>query len=55
MNINIQDKNKLINFFLEITGNNEKDIYYIKNLIEVYPDILTYMLSDTTPDLSNVK
>lgn len=53
--IYIQDSNKLLSFFLEITGNNEKDIYYIKNLIEIYPNILTYMLNNEMPDLSMVK
>lgn len=49
------DQNKLFNFFLEITGNNSKNNYYIKNLLEVYPDILNYMLNDITPDLTKVK
>ncbi len=48
------DKNKLINFFNDITGNDENN-YYIKNLIDVYPNIIDYMLTDNTPDLSNVK
>lgn len=52
---NITDPNKLFSFFLEITGNNPNDNYYIKNLLDVYPDILNYMLNDITPDLSKVK
>ena len=52
---NITDPNKLFSFFLEITGNNSNDNYYIKNLLDVYPDILNYMLNDITPDLSKVK
>ena len=46
---------KLLNFFLEITDNKDNDTYYIKNLIQVYPDVLNYMLSNTIPDLSKVK
>lgn len=46
---------KLLNFFLEITDNKDSDTYYIKNLIQVYPDVLNYMLSNTIPDLSKVK
>lgn len=55
MNITLTDKHKLLNFFLSITGNKEKDIYYLKNLIDVYPDILKYMFSNIQPDLSKVK
>jgi len=51
----ITDKNKILNFFLEITGNNKNDIEYIKNLIQVYPNVIDLMLSDITPDLSEVK
>lgn len=51
--INI-NKDKLLQFFLEITEN-KKEIYYIKNLIEVYPDILDYMINDKIPDLSKTK
>ena len=42
----ITDKNKILNFFLEITGNNKNDIEYIKNLIQVYPNVIDLMLSD---------
>ena len=53
--INIQDKNKILNFFLEITNNDKKQISYIQNLLEVYPNILEYMINDQMPDLSAVK
>lgn len=53
--INIQDKNKILNFFLEITNNDKKQISYIQNLLEVYPNILEYMVNDQMPDLSAVK
>ena len=52
---NINNKQKLIEFLLEITGNEYKNITYIENLVEVYPNIIEYMLSDNIPDLSNVK
>ena len=54
MNININDKNKLISFLKDITDNTN-DIYYIKNLVEVYPNVINYMFNDITPDLSKVK
>lgn len=50
----IQDKNKVLNFLIEISGN-DKEISYISNLVDAYPDILDYMLSDRMPDLTNVK
>ena len=55
MNIGISSREKLLNFFLEITDNDKKTINYISNLIDVYPNILDYMLSNQIPDLSQVK
>ncbi len=55
MNININKRDKLLNFFLEITDNDKKTIGYISNLLDVYPNILEYILSNQTPDLSKVK
>ena len=55
MNITINNRNKLLNFFLEITDNDKKTIGYISNLIDIYPNILEYMLSNQIPDLSKVK
>lgn len=55
MSLMIRDKNKLINFFLEVTNNDNKVISYINELTKVYPNILEYMLLDKTPDLSEVK
>lgn len=54
MNYTIKDKQKLLNFFLEITNNDKSEIKYIKNLIEVYPNVLDYMILNETPDLSKV-
>ena len=34
----IQDKNKVLNFLIEISGN-DKEISYISNLVDAYPDI----------------
>lgn len=45
---------QLQELFLYVTKNS-KDIEYIDNLLEVYPNILDYMLADKIPDLSNVK
>lgn len=55
MNITINNRDKLLNFFLEITDNDKKTIGYISNLLDVYPNILEYMLSNQTPDLNKVK
>lgn len=55
MSVTIKSRDKLLNFFLEITDNDKKTIGYISNLIDVYPNILEYILSNQTPDLSKVK
>lgn len=55
MSITIKSRDKLLNFFLEITDNDKKTIGYISNLLDVYPNILEYMLSNQTPDLTEVK
>lgn len=55
MSINIKSREKLLNFFLEITDNDKKTIGYISNLLDVYPDALDYMIKNEMPDLSEVK
>lgn len=55
MNCIINDKHKVINFLLEITDNDSKTISYIQNLVDVYPNILDYMISNIMPDLDKVK
>lgn len=55
MDLTINNREKLLSFFLEITDNDKKEIAYIKNLLDVYPNILDYMVANKTPDLSEVK
>lgn len=55
MNITINKREKLLNFFLEVTDNDKKTIAYISNLLDVYPNILEYMIANQTPDLTEVK
>jgi len=55
LQLSIQDPKKLLNFFLDISGNNSKDITYMKNLIDAYPNVLDYMMNNEMPNLSNVQ
>lgn len=48
------DKENLLKFFSEIT-NNKSELTYIKNLVNVYPNILDYIINDKIPDLSKTK
>ena len=36
MDLTINNREKLLSFFLEITDNDKKEIAYIKNLLEIY-------------------
>lgn len=50
----VLDKNKSLNFLKDITKN-DGNTYYIKNLLDIYPNVINLMLEDITPDLSKVK
>ena len=53
-NINL-DKSKSLQFLLKIIGNESENMYYIKNLLDIYPNTIEYILNDETPDLTKVK
>lgn len=53
-NINL-DKSKSLQFLLKIIGNESANMYYIKNLLDIYPNTIEYILNDKTPDLTKVK
>lgn len=53
-NINL-DKSKSLQFLLKIIGNESANMYYIKNLLDIYPNTIEYILNDETPDLTKVK
>ena len=55
MNICINNKTKVLNFLLSIIDNDSDPMYYLNNLVEIYPNVLDYILSNKTPDLSKVK
>lgn len=54
LNTNSFTLEQLKELFLFVT-NNSNDVEYIDNLLEVYPNVLDYMLADEIPDLSNVR